>query len=213
MEITWYGHSCFRLRSSEATLVTDPFDNSVGYPLPRVRADIVTVSHGHSDHNHVAALREEPKVVDGPGEYEIKGVFITGLASFHDERKGADHGPNTIYLIEMEGLKLCHLGDLGHIPGADTLEVLSGADILFVPVGGGPTIGWAQAMELVGLLDPRIVIPMHCRTELTRSPRLETADQFLQEMGAEGAAPQPNLRVSAGGLPEETKVIVLDYRR
>ncbi len=212
MEITWYGFACFRLRSSQATLVTDPFARNMGYPLPRIRAGIVTVSHGHSDHNYVQAIRGEPKVVEGSGEYEIKGVFITGIASYHDAHRGAQRGPNTIYLIEMEGMRICHLGDLGHMPEEDTLEALGDADILLIPVGGGPTIDGAQAAELVGLLNPKIVIPMHYQTEGLRF-RLEPVDGFLREMGVEGAVPQASLRVTARTLPQETQVVILDYRR
>jgi len=212
MEITWYGHACFRLRSSQATLVTDPFDRNVGYPLPRVRADIVTVSHGHSDHNYVQAIRGEPKIVEGPGEYEIKGVFITGISSYHDAQRGAQRGRNTIYLIEMEDMKICHLGDLGHMPEEDTLEALGDADIILIPVGGGPTIDGVQAAELVGLLNPKIIIPMHYQTEALRF-RLQPLDGFLQEMAVEGVMPQTSLRITARTLPQETQVMILDYRR
>jgi L-ascorbate metabolism protein UlaG (beta-lactamase superfamily) len=212
VEITWYGHACFRLRSSEATLVTDPFDREVGYPLPRVRADIVTVSHGHGDHNYVQAVRGEPRVVEGPGEYEIKGVFITGIASYHDAQEGAQRGRNTIYLIEMEGMGICHLGDLGHIPDEDTLEILGDANILLIPVGGGFTMDGVQGAELVGLLNPEIVIPMHYQTEALKF-QLQPVDGFLQELEVKGAVPQANLRITARSLPSETQVVVLDYRR
>jgi len=212
MEITWYGHACFRLRDKGATVVTDPYDPSIGYTLPKVRADIVTVSHNHADHNCVSGIKGARKVVDGPGEYEIKGVFITGIATFHDRKKGTQRGCNTVFLFEFNGLTICHLGDLGHVPTQAQVETLSDVDILLIPVGGVSTIGATQAAEVISLLEPKIVIPMHYKTKAL-TIKLASVNRFLQEMGLKKLAAQESLKVTAGTLPEETQIVLLDYKQ
>jgi len=212
MDITWYGHACFRLRDKGATVVTDPYDQSIGYTLPKVRADIVTVSHNHADHNYASGIKGAPKVVDGPGEYEIKGVFITGIATFHDRKKGAQRGCNTVFLFEFDGLTICHLGDLGHVPTQTQVEALSDADILLIPVGGVSTIGAPQAAEVISLLEPKIVIPMHYKTKAL-TIKLASVNGFLLEMGLKKLTAQESLKVTAGTLPEETQVVLLDYKQ
>ena len=212
MEITWYGHACFRLRDKGATVVTDPYDPSIGYTLPKVRADIVTVSHNHADHNYVSGIKGAPKVVDGPGEYEIKGIFVTGIATFHDRRKGAHRGRNTVFLFEFDGLTICHLGDLGHVPTQAQVEALSDVDILLIPVGGVSTIGAPQAAEVISLLEPKIVIPMHYKTKAL-ALKLASVNRFLQEMGLKKLAAQESLKVTASTLPEETQIVLLSYKQ
>jgi L-ascorbate metabolism protein UlaG (beta-lactamase superfamily) len=212
MEITWYGHACFRLRDKGATVVTDPYDPSIGYTLPRIRADIVTVSHSHADHNYVSGIKGAPKVVDGPGEYEIRGVFITGIATFHDRKKGAQRGRNTVFLFEFNGLTICHLGDLGHVPTQAQVEALSDVDILLIPVGGVSTIGASQAAEVISLVEPKIVIPMHYKTKAL-AIKLASVNRFLQEMGLKKLAAQESLKVTASTLPEETQLVLLDYKQ
>jgi len=212
MEIVWLGHSCFRLRGREATILTDPCPASTGYSIGKPTADIVTISHGHEDHNYVKAVAGSPVVIDGPGEYEIHGAFVTGVATYHDERKGALRGGNVAFVLEMEDIRVCHLGDLGHTPTADQVEEMSGVDILLVPVGGRTTIDGATAAEVVNLLEPRLVIPMHYGTEAV-TEKLESPDRFLKEMGAKSLEPQPKLTVSRSSLPHETQVVLLDYKR
>src|SRR3990172_12365351 len=190
MEIVWLGHSCFRLRGREAVVITDPCPPSTGYSIGKPNADIVTISHHHEDHDYVKAVVGSPIVTDGPGEYEIRGAFITGIATYHDGRRGAVHGSNVAFVLEMEEMRVCHLGDLGHAPTAEQVEELSGADILLVPVGGLTTIDGAAAAEVVSLLEPRLVIPMHYRTEAAKAG-LEPPDRFLKEMGAKAVEPQP----------------------
>ncbi len=136
MEITWYGHSCFRLRTRQATVVTDPYQKGTGYNLPRLRADIVTISHDHPQHCNVQAVKGDPKVISGPGEYEVKGLFVIGIPTFHDGRQGKLRGPNTVYLFALEDLTICHLGDLGHVPTQSQIEDLGDPDVLLIPVGG-----------------------------------------------------------------------------
>ncbi len=210
MEITWYGHSCFRLRGKEGTVVTDPFGKESGYEWARPRADLVTVSHEHDNHNAWERVAGDPKVVHGPGEYEINNIFVTGIGSFHDGKKGAERGRNTIYLIEFEDLRVCHLGDLGHTPNESQAEALSDLDVLFVPVGGVSALGAAQAAEVVSQLEPRVVIPMHYKTKAF-SGKLDGLDKFLKEMGLKTVEEQDTLKITRSSDDEETKLVVLKY--
>ena len=213
MEITWLGHSCFRLRGREAAIVTDPCAKSTGYSVGRPAADIVTVSHDHPGHNNVAAVTGSPRVVQGPGEFEIAGVLIMGIRTYHDEEKGERLGKNTAYVLEMDDLRICHLGDLGHVPTPEQVEELSGIDILLAPVGGNNTIDAAAAVETVSLLEPKLVLPMHYQTPAAKA-QLDPLDRFLKEMSAPSALEerQPKLSITKSTLPHETKVLVLDYR-
>jgi L-ascorbate metabolism protein UlaG (beta-lactamase superfamily) len=210
MEIVWLGHSCFRIRGREATIVTDPFDRTLGYPVKKLTANIVTVSHPHPQHSFLEDVAGSPKVISRPGEYEIANVFINGIATFHDADGGEHRGKNTVYLVQIEEVSICHLGDLGHVPTAEQIEQMSDTDILMVPVGGGATIGAAAAVEIISLLQPKLVIPMHFKTEVVKMD-LEPLEHFLKEMGLKEVVTQPKLNVSKSGLPADTSVIVLDY--
>ena len=213
MEITWLGHSCFRLRGKDATIVVDPCAKSSGYNIGKVTGDIVTVSHDHPGHNHVAAVTGTPRVIQGPGEFEVADVLIMGIRTFHDSEKGGKLGKNIAYVLELDDMRVCHLGDIGHVPTPEQVEELSGVDILLAPVGGGSTIDAAAAAETVSLLEPKLVIPMHYKTDVS-TDELEPLDRFLKEMGAPGALSerQPKLSVTKSTLPHETKVQVLEYR-
>jgi len=210
MEIVWLGHSCFRIRGKEATIVTDPFDRTLGYPVRKPTASIVTVSHHHPQHSFLEGVAGSPKVISRPGEYEIANVFINGIATFHDADRGEHRGKNTVYLVQIEEVSICHLGDLGHVPTAEQSEQMSDTDILMVPVGGGATIGAAAAVEIISLLQPKLVIPMHFKTEVVKMD-LEPLEHFLKEMGLKEVVSQPKLNVSKSSLPPETSVVVLDY--
>jgi L-ascorbate metabolism protein UlaG (beta-lactamase superfamily) len=211
MEIKWLGHSCFVLRGKEATVVTDPFDPTLGYPQAIPEANIVTVSHEHSHHSFVAAVRGNPRLIKGPGEYEVANIFIYGIRTFHDAERGRRRGKNTAYLMEIDDVRVCHLGDLGHVPTSEQVEELSGTDVLLIPVGGVCTINAAAAAETISLLEPKVVVPMHFRTEAAKI-ELEPVEHFLKEMGLIKPSPQLELAVTKSSLPEQTKVVLLDYR-
>lgn len=163
-EIRWFGHNCFRIRSREAVVMTDPVGKRTGYSMTKQTADIVTLSHLHDGHINVGQVKPEFITIDGPGEYEMHGVFVYGHRSYHDATKGADHGYNTIFSMILDGMRFTHLGDLGHLPGDDIIEELEGTDVLFVPAGGGPILPPTQMAELVGLISPKLVIPMQFQT-------------------------------------------------
>jgi L-ascorbate metabolism protein UlaG (beta-lactamase superfamily) len=214
VEITWLGQSCFRLRDRAATAVTDPYGKTAGLTLPRVRADIVTVSHDAEGHNNVKGVKGDYRVLAGPGEYEISSVFVTGL-ELRGERKAArkEAAPrNTVFLFEFEDLTVCHLGDLASVPSqAQVEEALGEVDVLLVPVGGGNSLSAAQAAEVVSLLEPHIVIPMHYKVP-GGNLKLEPVGKFLKEMGLDKLQPQESLKVSRSGLPDETQVVLLELK-
>lgn len=211
MDITWFGHSCFRLGERGVAIVTDPFSEDLGYVRPRIRADVVTISHDHPGHNNRVGFRGSPRFFDGPGEYEVKDAFVTGIATYHDGRRGAVRGHNTVFLFDLDGLTVCHLGDLGHVPDQKQVEALSDVDVLLIPVGGLHTLDLSKAAEVISLIEPKIVIPMHYKTPVEKA-HLEGVDKFFKEMGLAVPAPQPSLTVNRAGLPEQTEVLLLDYR-
>ena len=210
MDITWLGHSCFRIKGKEVTVITDPCHPSLGYSLNKLQADIVTLSHPHPGHCYTQAVTGEFKVIKGPGEYELRGVFITGIATWHDDAKGEKLGKNTVYVLEMDGITLCHLGDLGHLPASELIEDMGDIDVLFLPVGGVSTIGGSTAADVVRRLMPKVVIPMHYKTAAL-AKELEPADKFLKELGVKEQVSQPKLSVNRSTLPTSTQVVILDY--
>lgn len=215
--INWFGLSCVKLLvkfdRDEVSVVSDPFDPSRGAKLPRnFSADILTVSHDHLSHNYVEGVGGNPFLITGPGEYEIKKVFVYGITSGHGVRNGGakEEGPNTLYRFEIGDLSLAHLGDLGHDLTDTELERLENVDILFVPVGGGGvTIGAKQAAAIVTRVEPRIVIPMHYRLPEFKEA-LEPVDKFIRELGAPKEIAD-KLKVAKKDLmQEETKVVILN---
>ncbi|MFA5310032.1 MAG: MBL fold metallo-hydrolase [Dehalococcoidales bacterium] len=208
MDITWLGHSCFRIRGSQAVIVTDPFPPDTGYTLGKITADIVTVSHPHPSHSFQEGINGEHRLVKGPGEYEMNGVLMLGLTTYHDSIKGQAKGKNTIYLMEVDTVAICHLGDIGHVISDAQVEELGNVDILMVPVGGVSTINASMAAETVRKLEPKIVLPMHYKTDKT-TRELEPLENFLKEMGVSQAEPKPKLTVSKSNLPLTTQVVVL----
>ena len=219
MDITFLGHSCFKVKGKTKTVVFDPFDPAkVGYKLPKLEADVVCVSHMHGDHNYIQGVSgvdgKEPFLISGPGEYEAGGVHVVGFNTFHDNKEGKDRGRNTIYYVEIDGLFLLHLGDLGHFPQKEVLEELNSIDVLFVPVGGIYTIDYKVATEIVSELEPYYVVPMHFRTDkltLSRANEMNVVDKFLAEWGHDMIKREPKLKISGkSDLPEETQIVVLE---
>ena len=210
MEISWLGHSCFRIKGSHATVITDPYSPSVGYSLGKPTARIVTVSHQHPGHSYVQGIGGEPRQVTGPGEYEISGVLITGVATFHDNEGGRKRGKNTVYLIEVDEVSVCHLGDLGHVLTAEQVEEIGNVDVLLLPVGGVSTINAPIAAEVVRQLEPKVVVPMHYKTPAL-SWELEPVERFLKEIGVKEVISQPKLSCTKSNLPATTQVFLLDY--
>jgi len=211
MVITWYGQSCFKIQSGEIVVFTDPFDKSIGLTPPRGQADIVTVSHNHPDHNNRESLSGSPLLIEGPGEYEAKGVNVKGVFAYHDDKEGRERGIVTIYVIEIEGIKICHLGDLGQKKLTDEqLEQIDEADILMIPVGGTATLDGEQAVEVINQIEPRIVIPMHYKIPgLTLGFKPEGVEEFLKEMGVGKKEAVEKLTLKKKDLPPEDMEVVV----
>lgn len=215
-DIHYLGHACFRLRGREGIIVCDPYDRSLGLDLGRPTAHIVTISHNHPDHNHSTAvrpIRDQVFIVQGPGEYEIRGVLITGVRTYHDKEKGAERGFNTVYVIHMDEVVFCHLGDLGHELNQSQLEEIGNVDVLFIPVGGGETIGPAEAASVISQIEPRLVIPMHYASEqLSFEYQLAPLEKFAHEVGLKEATPLEKLTVTPSSLPaagDETRFVIM----
>lgn len=213
MEVVYLGHSAFKIKSKEVTVVTDPYDKDIGFLMPKTEAQIVTISHNHKDHNSLERIIGEPFVINGPGEYEVKGVSFFGINSFHDKE---ERGKNTIYVIEIDGIRICHLGDLGHKLSDGQLEEVNGVDILFIPVGGVYTIGPKAAVEVVEQIQPSLVIPMHFKTERHAQEafaKVFGVRSFLEEIGAEGVEPQDKIKIAnREQIPEEREIVLLKHR-
>jgi L-ascorbate metabolism protein UlaG (beta-lactamase superfamily) len=216
MEITWYGHSCFRLTERNfVTVVTDPFDSKkVGYVPLKLKAEIVTISHDAPGHNNSDAVKGTSHVLTGPGEFEIGGVFITAVQteSAGKASKTKDNVRNTIYVFDYDGITVAHLGDLQKIPTQSEIELLGTVNVALVPVGGGGSLNAAKAAEVVSMLEPNLVIPMHYSTPDAKV-ELEAIGKFIKEMGLSKQEAQPMLKVSRSSLPDETHVVVLEYQK
>jgi L-ascorbate metabolism protein UlaG (beta-lactamase superfamily) len=216
MEITWYGHSCFRLTERNyATVVTDPFDSkTVGYDAIKLKAEIVTVSHDAPGHNNSDAVKGTTHVLTGPGEFEIGGVFITAVQTDSAGRasKSKEIARNTIYVFDYDGITVAHLGDLQKIPTQSEVELLGTVNVALVPVGGGNSLNAAKAAEVVSMLEPNLVVPMHYATPDSKI-KLDEINKFIKEMGLSKQQAQPSLKVSRSGLPDETHVVVLEYQK
>ena len=230
-KLTWAGQSCFQISVSngkdhEATIVIDPFDEKIGLKVPSFSADILLVSHAHHDHNNVAAIKPfgvaqgegRPFLIESPGEYEVKGVFVQGIDSFHDDSEGKQRGKNTIYTIEAENMRFCHLGDFGQKQLTDEqLEKIGKVDILMIPVGGTFTIDGHEAAKVIGQIEPKIVVPMHYALALPtgRQAKLKVeidgVEKFLKAMGKKDVVSQDKLTIKHSALPKEgaMEIVVL----
>jgi L-ascorbate metabolism protein UlaG (beta-lactamase superfamily) len=215
MQIIWHGQACFQIISSQGrnhqvNIIIDPFDESLGLRVPKLEADILLVTHQHYDHNNIKAVSANPVLVSGPGEYEIKEVFIQGIPSFHDAVRGKERGPNTIYTIESEEIRLCHLGDLGQKElTSDQIEQIGQVDILMIPIGGVYTISAKEAVKVMSQIEPNIIIPMHYQIPKLKL-KLDGLDKFLKTMGIKSITPLPKLSIKKKDIaPEEAKIIAL----
>ena len=212
MEITWYGHSCFRITErSMATVVTDPYDHSVvGYTELSLRADIVTISHDAPGHSFISAVKGAKWHIDGPGEYEIGGVFLTAVPVGKHDQNG--NGRNMVFVLDYDGITVGHLGDLTAVPSRKDVDAFGKIDILLVPVGGGNSLSAAKSAEVVNLIEPGFVVPMHYQTKDSKV-KLDGLNAFLKQIGlSDQVTPEDSLKVSSRDIPEETKVVVLNYK-
>lgn len=208
MEITWYGHSCFRITErGRITVITDPFSDSIGIPAPKLKGEIVTISHDVPGHNFVEAVKGEPHVVTGPGEYEVGGVFVTGLA-MHDPEDPDARG-NVAYLLDYDNLTVLHLGDMTHVPDQSFIQELGQVTVLLVPVGGGNGLKAAQAADVVALIEPSFVIPMHYGLP-GLAFELDPVDKFLKAMGVTKVQEADSLKISLSDQPDQPQVVVLN---
>ena len=215
MQIIWHGQSCFQIiarreKNNQVLIVIDPFSEEIGLRVPKLEADILLITHSHHNHNNIKAVSGTPFLIEGPGEYEIKDVALQGIPTWHDNLLGKERGANTIYTIEVEGMRLCHLGDLGQKElTADQLEKIGEVDILMIPVGGIYTISSKEAPKIMAQIEPKIIIPMHYQVPKLKI-KLDGLDKFLKIMGIKSIESLPKLSIKKKDLSEEeAKIIVL----
>ncbi len=210
MTINWFGQSCFRLEAKEGSILIDPFGKETGLKPPRIKDDIVLVTHGHADHSSVEDINPEAFLIKNPGEYEKKGIAIRGISSYHDKSEGKERGLNTIYVIKAEEMTICHLGDLGQEKLDDKqVEEIGDVDILLVPVGGNYTINAKEAVGVITQIEPKIVIPMHYKLKDLKID-LEGPEKFVKELGL---TPEKldKYKIAKKLLPlEEIKLVMLE---
>ncbi|MFN8522477.1 MAG: MBL fold metallo-hydrolase [Chloroflexota bacterium] len=208
MDITWYGKSCIRLRGRDVTIIADPYDRTAGYAPLKLTGDAVSVSDVHPHRSAVESVTGErkPRVIDGPGEYEIAGAMISGVATYRDAQKGQARGKNTAFLFTVDDVTVCHLGAIGHTLNAEQIDALKDADVLLIPVGGEGMIDAGQAVEVVSQLEPKIVIPIEHSAPDSVAAVIE---KFCKDLAATEVAPVPRLQVTRSSLPEETQVVLL----
>jgi len=214
MHIIWKGQSCFQIlvaqnKGEQTSIVIDPFDESIGLRVPKLQADILLITHQHHDHNNIKAVSGNPFLIEGPGEYEIKGIFFQGISSFHDDCQGKKRGQNTIYTIEAEEMRVCHLGDLGQKElTSEQVENIGDIDILMLPVGGVYTINSKESQKIISQIEPKIVIPMHYLLPKLKL-KLDGVDVFLKTMGQKSIEPQPKLLIKKKDFTKEGMKIVI----
>ena len=207
MKLQDYGHACFALRLADGTtLVIDPFDPSIPYPVCDIACDAALLTHGHFDHNYTAALKGDFRTIDAQGEYQVGGAKITAIPCFHDDEGGAKRGKNLIYRIDAEGLSIAHLGDLGHLPNDDQIAALKGLDLLLIPIGGFYTIDTPAAEEVISLVKPRCAVAMHYKIHADDPNPISTSEAFASDMRA---ARMPNEIEITPTLPA---AIIMDYK-
>jgi L-ascorbate metabolism protein UlaG (beta-lactamase superfamily) len=207
VDIAWYGLSCFRITErGQISVVTDPYSSEIGLTPPSLKADVVTISHDVPGHNNVEMIKTSPYVLSGPGEYEVGGIFIMGIA-LHNTSE-ANPRRNVGYMIEYDSLTVLHLGDLDHVPEQSVIEEIGVVNVLMLPVGGGVGLKASEAAEVVSLIEPHYVVPMHYAQPSVKLD-LDPAERFLKAMGVSHPQETDTLRVSAATLPEQPQVVML----
>jgi len=218
MNIIFHGQSFFEVqikaegKESDVIIAVDPFDESIGLKVPKVKASVLLITHNHKDHsNKKTIISDDLFVIETPGEYEVKGVYVKGIEAFHDQTEGKERGSVVVYKIEAEGISLCHLGDLGQKElTPEQVEAIGEVDVLLVPVGGNYTIAAKEAAGIAAQIEPRIIIPMHYKLPNLKVD-LDGVDKFLKQMGQESQTPEKKLKLTTKSMPtEETKVILLE---
>ena len=208
MTITWFGHSCFRIETKEAAILIDPFSKDIGLRPPRIKDDLVLVSHNHYDHNNIEGINPEGMLIDGPGEYEKKGIYVRGIFSYHDKVEGKERGVNTMYVIKAEDITVCHMGDFGQASfEKNQLDDIGDVDILMIPVGGKYTIDYKEAVQIAGQIEPKIIMPMHYKVKDLKID-IDGPDKFVKELGL---TPEKvdKFKIAKKNLPvEEIKLIL-----
>lgn len=213
MKITWLGHSSFLLEIQGVKIVTDPYDNSIdsiGYGSITTPVDCAVVSHDHFDHNHVKGLKGNPETVQGSGQFSVKGITFTGIDTYHDDSKGSQRGDNVVFVIEAEGLRICHVGDLGHALSADQIQAIGRVDVLLLPVGGTYTVDALEATKVMDDLNPKLVIPMHFKTNVLDFP-ITGVDPFLEGKRNVRHQGSSQIDVTNETLPKEREIVVLEH--
>lgn len=217
MVIKWFGHACFAVTNEQGeTWVADPFDNTIGYDTPDVSAEVVTVSHHHHDHDDTQLVNGNPTVIDQPGTHTVGGFEIKGIPSMHDDAQGEKRGPNTIFAVKTNGVRLCHMGDIGHTLDDETVEQIGPVHVLFVPVGGYYTVNASQARRIADALDARIVIPMHFNTKDCVYDELDSVTSFTEimqkaEYGVSSLHAN-EYEINPQDIPRRHRIIVMDYK-
>lgn len=212
MHIYWYGEACFKIQTNETVIFTDPYNKEIGLTPPRTKANIVTVSHNHEDHNNTGAVADENSIIlNTPGEYDVKGVKIMGIPSFHDKKEGRERGANTIFVFEAEDLRVCHLGDLGHLLSEEQIEQIGAIDVLLVPAGEGVILSAKEAAEVVSEIEPKMIIPMHYKVPGLKY-NFSEVDKFCKAMGIKKPALQEKILVKKKLLSaDKTEVVILKH--
>lgn len=212
MNIKWLGHSCFLITSLEGVrIVTDPFNDKVGYKPLSLSADIVTTSHNHRDHNYVEAISGDFTHVNTPGKINIRGINISGVAAFHDKEQGGKRGSDIIFIFDIDSLRIAHCGDLGHVVSVEQAKAIGKIDVLMVPVGGFYTIDAQEAAEVCSILNPKIVLPMHYKTDTIGFP-IDNVDKFIETMGGAKILRSNTIEINNDNIPDYAGVVVLDYK-
>jgi L-ascorbate metabolism protein UlaG (beta-lactamase superfamily) len=214
VDVTWLGHACVRLRGKDGVVLMDPCGKSTGYSIGKQNADIVTASRSDPEHSFTEAVTPPFHLLNAPGEYEIGGILLNGVrtAPAGAARGNGSVQKNVAFIVELDDLRVCHLGDLDHTPPQDLIEELSDIDVLLTPVGGHGALDAAGAAEVISLLQPRLVVPIRYQTEAA-AIELDPLEPFIKQLGLTANEPQSRLSVTRSNLPEDTQVAVLDHRK